>query len=151
MLLLRILYWWWDNYVNWWMSLVVLVGLLIMTWDVVQMMLLYYWSLFYVEIKRFTFIWFFGELFARIQGIGMSCYVCWTISEFISVLNIRMNLWYYNLLWCWDWWMNLWWCMILIWMIIACRHWWMTLHVSKHVSWGAMKTLNPVMEVVSGG
>jgi len=25
------------------------------------------------EIMRFTFIWVFGKLFARIQGVGISC------------------------------------------------------------------------------
>ena len=89
------------------------------------------------EIMRFTFIWDFGELFTRIQGVGMSCYVYWTIGDFMSVMNIwMMNLWYYNLLWYWDWWMNMWWRMILIWMIITYMHLWMTLHVSKHVSCG---------------
>ena len=50
------------------------------------------------EIMRFTLIWVFGELLARIQGVGMSCYAYWTIGEFMSVMNIWMvNLWYYNL------------------------------------------------------
>ena len=94
-------------------------------------------------IIRFDFTWdheihihmIFDEFFARIQGVGMSCYAYWTIGEFMSVRSIWMvNLWYYNLLWCWDWWMNVWWCMILFWMIIKYMHWWMTLHVSRHVS-----------------
>ena len=34
---------------------------------------------------RFSFIWVFGELFSRIQGVGMSCYAYWTIGGFMSM------------------------------------------------------------------
>ena len=103
------------------------------------------WLRFCCFIIRVDFMWdheiyihmSFGELFVRIQGIVMSCYAYWTIGEFMSVMSIWMvNLWSYSLLWCWCWWMNVWWCMIFIWMIITYIHWWMTLHVSWHVSCG---------------
>ena len=58
---------------------------------------------------RFTFIWVFGELFERIQGVEISCYAYWTIGRLMSVMNDESMI--YNLLWYWDWWMNLWWCM----------------------------------------
>ena len=45
----------------------------------------------------------------------MSCYTYRTKGGIMSVMNIWMlNLWYYNLLWCWDWRMNLWWRIILV-------------------------------------
>jgi len=110
---------------------------LMMIWDVVEMMLFYDLSWLYVEIMRLKLIWFFGELFARIQDVRMSCYAYWAICGFMSIMNVLMvNLWYYKFLECWDWWMTLWWRIILIWMIITCMHRWMTLHVSRDVCRG---------------
>ena len=48
--------------------------------------------------KSLSFIWVFGELFARTQGVRMYWYAYWTIGGFMSVMNIWMvNIWYYNL------------------------------------------------------
>jgi len=53
------------NYVNQWTSWVVFVELLMMIWDAVEMMF-YDHNWFHVKIMRFTFVWVFGGLFARI-------------------------------------------------------------------------------------
>ena len=109
--------WWWYEMWLRWCCFMIRVDFMLRSWD--------------------SHSWVFGELFARIQSVEMSYNAYSTICGFMSVMNKWMeNLWYYNHLWCWDLWMNLWKHMILIWMIITCMHWWMTLHVSRHVSWG---------------
>jgi len=40
-LLLRILHWRWDNYVNWWRLWVVLIDFLMIIWNVAEIMLFY--------------------------------------------------------------------------------------------------------------